>query len=361
MYKHIIRPIFFRISPEAAHGVIVVLMRLMHYIPGLRWLVSQFFVVHNPRLEREVFGLKFSSPVGMAAGFDKNGEVYKELGAFGFGFVEVGTVTPKAQGGNPKPRLFRLPVDGALINRMGFNNHGIDAAVHKLRHHKGKTIVGGNLGKNTMTPNEQSAADYLRSFRSLYEYVDYFVINISCPNVKNLTSLQNKDSVKDILSGLLDFRRGQNHYRPILLKISPDLDNEQIDDIIEVMIECGLDGVVATNTTTSRDGLKSSSLEVSAAGSGGLSGAPLTKRSLEVVRYIHEKTKGCFPIIGVGGIMTEDDAINMLKAGASLVQVYTGFIYQGPSFVRRICKRILAEKNLEAPSCRIDGEPEAEA
>lgn len=347
MYKQIIRPILFQLSPETIHRIVIVALRTIHYIPGARILLKSLFSVRHSSLEREVFGIRFRNPIGIAAGFDKDAEVYKELLSLGFGFTEVGTVTPKPQPGNPRPRLFRLPKDLALINRMGFNNHGMENAVRNLRYRKPHQIIGGNLGKNTLTPNEAAPADYLRLFRALYEYVDYFVINVSCPNVANLTCLQDKDNLKEILRGLIEFRRGQNQYRPILLKISPDLSIPQIDDMISVLVESGLDGIVATNTTTHRDGLQTDPEIVASIGKGGLSGAPLTKRSIEVVRYIHKKTQGRFPIIGVGGIMTEEDAVAMLQAGASLIQVYTGFIYNGPSFVKRICKRLRKEAETE--------------
>lgn len=344
MYHQIIRPILFKLSPERIHHLLVGMMRFSRLIPGSGWLIRAMFSYRNPSLEREVFGIRFPNPIGIAAGFDKNAEVYNQLSNFGFGFVEIGTVTPKAQPGNSKPRLFRLPEDQALINRMGFNNLGLSNAIHNLRGRNNKVIVGGNLGKNTLTPNENAAADYLKLFRNMYEYVDYFVVNVSCPNVAKLSCLQDKDNLKEILVGLLDFRRGQNQYRPILLKISPDLSDEQVDDAIEVMTECGLDGIVATNTTTSREGLKSSPKLVGAIGNGGLSGAPLTERSLAMVRYIHTKTEGRYPIIGVGGVMTPQDAQNMLDAGASLVQVYSGFIYNGPAFVKNICKYLSKTK-----------------
>lgn len=343
MYKKVIRPILFLIPPEIIHRIIVTALRVIHYIPGSRMLLRAFCAVRHPSLEREVFGIRFQNPVGIAAGFDKDAEVYKELLSLGFGFTEIGTVTPKAQPGNPRPRLFRLPEDNALINRMGFNNQGMENAVRNLRHRRPHQIIGGNLGKNTQTRNEDAPADYLRLFRNLYQYVDYFIINVSCPNVANLPSLQDKNNLNLILRGLIDFRRGQNQYRPILLKISPDLTDAQIDDMIDVLVETGLDGIVATNTTTRRDGLETDPATVAAIGNGGLSGGPLTRRSLEVVRYIHKKTEGRFPIIGVGGIMTEDDAVAMLNAGASLIQIYTGFIYNGPQFVKRICKRLKQE------------------
>ena len=314
MYKKVIRPILFLIPPEIIHRIIVTALRVIHYIPGSRMLLRAFCAVRHPSLEREVFGIRFQNPVGIAAGFDKDAEVYKELLSPGFGFTG-----------------------------MGFNNQGMENAVRNLRHRRPHQIIGGNLGKNTQTRNEDAPADYLRLFRNLYQYVDYFIINVSCPNVANLTSLQDKNNLNLILRGLIDFRRGQNQYRPILLKISPDLTDAQIDDMIDVLVETGLDGIVATNTTTRRDGLETDPATVAAIGNGGLSGGPLTRRSLEVVRYIHKKTEGRFPLIGVGGIMTEDDAVAMLNAGASLIQIYTGFIYNGPQFVKRICKRLKQE------------------
>ncbi|MCD7962565.1 MAG: quinone-dependent dihydroorotate dehydrogenase [Rikenellaceae bacterium] len=350
MYNKIIRPLLFKISPEKIHHIIVDLLKFGHYIPGCRPILRSMFAIKDKNLEREVFGIKFPNPVGLAAGFDKNAEVYEELNAMGFGFVEVGTVTPKAQPGNPKPRLFRLPKDSALINRMGFNNKGVESMAKNLRKKKCHMVIGGNLGKNTTTPNEKAPADYLKDFRLLYDSVDYFVVNISCPNITNLRKLQDKDNIKDILTGLTEFRRGQSNYRPILLKISPDLTFEQIDDTIEVIKKCGIDGIVATNTTTSRAGLITDSDTVANLGNGGLSGKPLTERSIEIVRYISQKTGGTFPIIGVGGIMSEDDAVAMLEAGASLIQVYTGFIYNGPKFVRDICKRLCLESQIKQGS-----------
>lgn len=341
MYK-LFRPILFWFSPERIHHIIVFWLKVMHYIPGARCLLRCIFAVNDKRLNTELFGLNFPNPVGMAAGFDKNAEVYNELGAFGFGFVEVGTVTPLAQKGNPKPRCFRLPADKAIINRMGFNNNGCEAAAKNLRRkRKNGLIIGGNIGKNTLTSNEKAAHDYEKDFICLYDYADYFVVNVSCPNISNLSKLQNKAELSEILTRLTEYRRFQDEYKPILLKISPDLSFEQIDDSLQTIAETGLDGIVATNTTTSRESLQTNAERVKQIANGGLSGAPLTKRSLEVVKYISQKTEGRLPIIGVGGIMTEDDAINMLKAGASLVQVYTGFIYEGPAFVKRINRRIL--------------------
>lgn len=316
------------------------MLRIVCRIPGGRAILRAMFAYRDKSLEREVFGIKFPNPVGLAAGFDKNGNLTREMTALGFGFVEVGTVTPKPQPGNPKPRSFRLPKDRALVNRMGFNNGGLEKMVSNLRRRNKKIIIGANLGKNTLTPNEEAPADYLKLFRSLYEYVNYFVINVSCPNVKSLTALQNRDSVMAILEPLFDFRRGQNDYRPILLKISPDLSDAEIDEMVGIMLETPLDGIVATNTTTSRAGLATPQKTVEKIGNGGLSGAPLTARTLEVVERVHKKSEGRYPIIGVGGIMSPGDAQRMLDAGASLVQVYTGFIYNGPGFVKKICKSL---------------------
>ena len=340
MYKKIIRPIFFLFSPERIHHFTVSCLKFTRYIPGLKPLLRAIFTVKDPVLEREVLGMKFPNPVGLAAGFDKNAEVCNEMACLGFGFLEVGTVTPKGQPGNPKPRLFRLVNDRAIINRMGFNNLGVENAVRNLKKANPKLIIGGNLGKNTATPNDKAVGDYLKLFRSLYEYVDYFVINVSCPNIANLRDLQD-NGLKEILNTLIEFRRGQTPYRPILLKISPDLTNEQIDNMIATMVECKIDGIVATNTTTSREGLSVSAAQIERIGNGGMSGAPLTKRSIEIVKYIHTKTEGRFPIIGVGGIMSVEDALAMLDAGACLIQVYSGFIYNGPAFVKDICKALI--------------------
>ncbi|MDL2230605.1 quinone-dependent dihydroorotate dehydrogenase [Alistipes sp. OttesenSCG-928-L06] len=341
MYKHFLRPILFLLSPESIHHLIVFGLKIFRWVPGFTALLRALFTVRHPSLEREVFGLKFSNPIGLAAGFDKNAECYNEIAAFGFGAIETGTVTPKGQPGNAKPRCFRLPKDRALINRMGFNNRGADAMLKCLKKKKRRAVIGVNLGKNTATPNEQAPAEYLSSFRKLYDYADYFVINVSCPNIKNLCGLQDKDNLEKIIGGLTEFRRGQSVYRPILMKISPDLTDSQIDDTIDVLRTSGIDGIVATNTTTSREGLKTDAKTVEAIANGGLSGGPLTARAIEVVRYVHRKTEGNFPIIGVGGIMSVDDAVAMLDAGASLIQLYTGFIYNGPGFAKQICKRLI--------------------
>lgn len=339
MYKFF-RPILFLFQPETIHHAIVGLLKLTRYIPFAPSIIRCMFKRSTPTLQRSVWGITFANPVGFAAGFDKDAEVANQLCDFGFSFVEVGTVTPKPQAGNPKPRCFRIPESKAIINRMGFNSKGVDSSVgrlKKLKRRKG-LVLGGNIGKNTNTPNEVAAEDYAYSFRAMYPYVDYFTVNISCPNVVNLHSLQNRDSIITILEPLVGYRKQQGIYKPILLKLSPDLTFEQVDEQLEAGLSLGIDGVVATNTTTSRVGIPSEKATV--IGNGGMSGAPLTARSLEMVAYIHKKTDGKLPIIGVGGIMTEDDAVNMLKAGASLIQLYSGFIYQGPGFVKRINKRL---------------------
>lgn len=343
MYKKIIRPILFLFSPETIHHFMIVFMRVSKYIPFLSLILRSIFSVKNECLEREVFGLKFPNPIGIPAGFDKNSEVYNELYNFGFGFVEVGTIPPKPQDGNPKPRVFRVIRDKSIINRMGFPSKGVKYSVKRVK--KGKKhnfILAGNIGKNSDTPNNTAHEDYLASFRALYDHVDFFVVNLSCPNVKDLTKLQDPASQIQIIESLTNFRRGQNEYKPILIKVSPDLTTSQLDDTIEVVKITNVDGIVATNTTTSRDELKSlSEGRVNAIGNGGASGASVTKRAIETVRYIHTKTDGVFPIIGVGGIMSVQDAMAMLDAGASLIQIYSGFIYNGPSFARQICKELI--------------------
>ncbi len=345
MYKRVFRPIMFMFPPETIHHIIAFCLKLAFIVPFGKSIFKSLFVVKSRYLEREVCGIKFPNPVGIAAGFDKDCDLYNQIQGLGFGFMEVGTIVPKVQYGNPKPRLFRLPKDSALINRMGFPSKGLKYSSHKLLKRTDKSfILGGNLGKNTATPNEKAAEDYLTSFRTLYDSVEYFVVNVSCPNVANLTSLQNNDSLREILSGLIEFRRGQNEYRPIMLKIAPTLTLEQLDDMLEVVAECGVDGIVATNTTTSRKGLLTPQKRIEEIKNGGLSGAPLKDRAVEMVRYIHQKTEGQLAIVAVGGIMNEDDAVEMLKAGASLILLYTGFIYGGPFIAKRICKRLISER-----------------
>jgi dihydroorotate dehydrogenase len=305
-------------------------------IPGVPFLFKSLYVVNDKRLETEVFGLKFKNPVGLAAGFDKDAVLYEELSNFGFGFIEIGTLTPKAQDGNPKKRLFRLKQDSAIINRMGFNNKGVQHAVERLKQNT-DVLIGGNIGKNKLTPNENAVDDYLICFEALYDYVDYFVVNVSSPNTPNLRELQEKEPLTKLLQTLQNKNLAQPKQKPILLKIAPDLTNEQLLDIIDIVNTTKIAGVIATNTTISREGLESENKVES----GGLSGMPLTNRSTEVIRFLSEKSNKSFPIIGVGGIHSAQDAIDKLEAGASLIQLYTGFIYEGPALVKAINKKIL--------------------
>lgn len=344
MYKSFIRPLLFRFDPEKVHHFSFTFIRFINKIPFVSSIIRSNYFIEDKRLEREVFGLKFKNPVGLAAGFDKDAKLYKELSNFGFGFIEIGTLTPKGQEGNPKKRLFRLLEDAAIINRMGFNNGGVKEAVERLKKNK-NVLIGGNIGKNKITPNENAVDDYKICFDALYDYVDYFVVNVSSPNTPNLRELQDKEPLTNLLRSLqeLNYQKYvsvddfEGNIKPILLKIAPDLTNEQLLDIIDIVAETKIAGVIATNTTISREGLLSSNKEEV----GGLSGKPLTKRSTEVIRFLAEKSNNAFPIIGVGGIHTPEDAIEKLNAGASLVQLYTGFIYEGPSLVKAINKKIL--------------------
>jgi len=341
MYKILIRPILFLFDPESVHHFTFKLIRILNAIPGVAFINRKIFCVEDKRLERELFGLTFKNPVGIAAGFDKNAVLYNQLENYGFGFLEIGTATPKPQVGNPKKRIFRLKKDQALINRMGFNNLGVDAIANNLKNKKTKLIIGGNIGKNTATSNDDALADYIYNFEKLHDYVDYFVVNVSCPNVKNLTKLQDTDFLTDLLTQLKVINAKKKTPRPILLKIAPDLNEPQLDEIIELVATTKIDGIIATNTTTSRAGLKTDEAEVKAIANGGLSGAPLKDRSTEVIRYLATKSNKAFPIIGVGGINSTEDALEKIEAGADLVQVFTGFIYQGPKLVKNINKAIL--------------------
>lgn len=299
--------------------------------------------IDNPKLEREVFGIKFSNPVGLAAGFDKNASMYNDLAYCGFGFIEIGTVTPVGQPGNEKPRLFRVKDDAGIINRMGFNNEGVENAIENLKKRKTSIIIGGNIGKNKMTPNDKATEDYVISFNALFPYVDYFVVNVSSPNTPNLRELQEKEPLKQLLQTLQELNSTKEKRKPILLKIAPDLTNEQLDDIIEIANDIKLDGIIATNTTISREGLKTSKDIIEKIGAGGLSGKPVRQRSTEVIKYLSEKSNKSFPIIGVGGIHSAEDALEKINAGATLVQIYTGFIYEGPRLIKRINQAILAQ------------------
>lgn len=336
----IIKPILFLFSPETAHKIVVKFLIFLRYIPFSGPFLRFFYNYKNENLEREVLGIRFENPVGLAAGFDKNGEIYNDLSNFGFGFIEIGSLTPNEQLGNPKPRCFRLVEDKALINRMGINNKGIKFAVKSLEERKPKVIIGGNISKSTSCPNEQAPLDYERSFAQLYDFVDYFVVNVSCPNVKGITKLQDISALSEIVDKLTTLRKYYDEYRPILLKISPDLLVDQLDEIIDLILVSGLDGIVATNTTTKRENLITAKDIVDSVGEGGLSGAPLFQRTLEIIRYINKKTGGQLPIIGSGGIITPKQAKEMLDSGASLVQIYTGFIYTGPGLVKKILKLI---------------------
>ncbi len=341
MYKLLIRPILFCFDPEKVHHFSFSFIRLIHYIPGVSIFLKAIYTKKDSKLEREIFGLTFPNPVGLAAGFDKEAKLFKQLSSFGFGFIEIGTVTPNAQPGNPKKRIFRLKKDNAIINRMGINNHGVEATVKNLKKRNKNSIIGGNIGKNSVTPNENAIKDYLINFKSLHDHVDYFVINVSCPNVNTFTKLQDRDFLIDLISQLNSYNNLQQKKKPILLKIAPDLNNDQLDEIIEIVMLTKLSGVVATNTTTSRDHLTTEKQVIEQIGNGGLSGIPLKDRATEVIRYLAEKANKSFPIIGVGGIHSADDALEKLNAGADLVQIYTGFIYEGPSLIKKINKKIL--------------------
>jgi dihydroorotate dehydrogenase len=342
MYR-LIKPIFFKFDPENVHHFVVKRLKWFHdYFPLGKTILRSSYDIHLKGLEREVFGLKFKNPVGLAAGFDKNGEYVEVLSNLGFGFIEVGTVTPLPQPGNDKPRMFRLQDDEAIINRMGFNNKGVDVMAARLRLLKDKDpqiIVGGNIGKNKNTPNEEATSDYVKCFDALFEVVDYFVVNVSSPNTPGLRALQEKEPLKELLHTLQKRNSKNNISRPILLKIAPDLSNEQLDDIVEIVQETQIAGVIATNTTVDRSGLDTAA-EVKNE-MGGLSGKPLTERSTAVIRYLSEKSAKSFPIIGVGGIHSPQDAKDKIEAGAALVQLYTGFIYEGPGLIRRICRALV--------------------
>jgi dihydroorotate dehydrogenase len=341
VYKSLIKPILFTKDPEAAHHFTFDWIKRTFSLPIVSSVLKTSFSLDNPLLEREVFGLKFKNPVGLAAGFDKDAKLIDEMALLGFGFIEIGTLTPKPQGGNPQPRLFRLPQDEALINRMGFNNGGVEAAVERLRKRKTSIIIGGNIGKNKVTPNEEAVNDYLYCLKVLHPYVDYFVVNVSSPNTPNLRDLQEKEPLKALLHAVKTANDAYDKPKPILLKIAPDLTNGQLDDIIEIVQETQIEGVIATNTTIDRSQLKTDKATVEAIGAGGVSGKVLSKRSTEVIRYLSTQSKQAFPIIGVGGIYSAADAIEKLEAGASLVQVYSGMIYEGPSLIKRINQGLL--------------------
>jgi dihydroorotate dehydrogenase len=345
----LIRPLLFKFDPEKIHHFVTANLKRLNKFPGGAALSKGIWDFEDARLEKEVFGLKFRNPVGLAAGFDKNAEMMGEMANLGFGFVEIGTVTPLPQDGNPKPRMFRLPDDSGLINRMGFNNLGVNVVAARLAAFRKKEkqgqrrlIIGGNIGKNKITPNEDAVSDYITCFDRLFDVVDYFVVNVSSPNTPGLRALQEKEPLMQLLNTLQRRNLKNGISRPILLKIAPDLTNEQLDDIVEIVKETAIAGIIATNTTISRENLLSPHELTNEMG--GLSGKPLTKRSTEVIAYLHKKSRGAFPVIGVGGIHSAEDAVEKIKAGASLVQLYTGFIYEGPGLIKRINRRLLSSK-----------------
>jgi len=346
---NLFRSLVFLLPAEKAHYFTVNLLKLSLKVPFSKLLFKKLFCLETPLIQRTVFGIDFPNPIGLAAGFDKNATCFNEMEYCGFGFVEIGTVTPLAQDGNDKPRLFRLKKDKAIINRMGFNNNGMVEAVENLKRKSpgSKLIIGGNIGKNKITSNENAIDDYIVSFKALFDYVDYFVINVSSPNTPDLRALQEKEPLKKILAALQTVNESYPKKKPLLLKIAPDLSNEQLDDIVEIMLELKMDGIVATNTTIQRTGILADDLQIEKIGAGGLSGKPLSQRSTEVIRYIHQKSKGAFPIMGVGGIHSVEDALEKLDAGATLLQIYTGFIYEGPMLNKRINKAILSRLNNE--------------
>lgn len=343
MYKLILKPILFLFQPEQAHHITLALLKITLSIPVVNWLFKRYYGVKSPALERRVFGLTFPNPVGLAAGFDKDGKHFEAMSALGFGFIEIGTVTPVGQPGNPLPRLFRLPSDEALVNRMGFNNEGVEALVGRLKKRKPSTlIIGGNIGKNKVTPNELASNDYASCFEALYPYVDYFVVNVSSPNTPNLRDLQEKGPLTELLASLQARNHQKPKPKPLLLKIAPDLTDGQLDDILEIAEATQLDGIIATNTTIARDALLTADEEVVAIGAGGLSGKPVKARSTEVIRYLHKHSGGKLTIIGVGGIASAEDAKEKLEAGATLIQVYSGLVYEGPGLVKHINKALAA-------------------
>lgn len=337
MYKSVVKPLLFQLDAERAHHVVFDNLKRAARVPGTAALLRTLYDYQHPSLEREVFGLKFRNPVGLAAGLDKNAVLTDELASLGFGFVEIGTVTPRPQPGNPTPRLFRLPQDEALINRMGFNNDGAATVAARLRQRSNRQlIIGGNIGKNKDTPNEQAGDDYVAAFEALAEVVDYFVVNVSSPNTPGLRELQDKKPLISLLQQVQARNQARNQPRPLLLKIAPDLTNAQLDDILEIARETQLSGLVATNTTISRGGLTTPAGQVAGYGAGGLSGRPLRERATEVIAYLHQRSQGALPIIGAGGIHSAADALEKLAAGATLVQLYTGFVYEGPGLIKQI-------------------------
>jgi len=345
VYKELIRPLLFQIDPEKVHTFSYSALQTAFKLPFSSKIAEKMYCLKDPKLEREVFGLKFPNPVGLAAGFDKNALLVDEFSHLGFGFIEIGTVTPRPQPGNDKPRLFRLPQDQAIINRMGFNNQGAETAAHRLKYRQSNIIIGGNIGKNKDTPNEQALRDYEKCFDALYDVVDYFVVNVSSPNTPGLRELQDKEPLTELLAAVQRKNQAKPEPKPLLLKIAPDLTDSQLDDIVEIARETKLAGIIATNTTISRENLETHLADIQEIGAGGLSGKPLKERATEVIKYLRGKLPENVRIIGVGGIMTAEDAIEKLNAGADLIQLYTGFVYEGPALIKAINEKILLMNN----------------
>ena len=341
MYKLFIRPFLFLFDPEKIHYITFSLIRFFCKIPLMALIFRSIYKIEDKRLERKLFGITFKNPVGLAAGFDKNAVLFNELANFGFGFIEIGTVTPKGQEGNPKKRLFRLKEDYGIINRMGFNNDGLEIAIQQLKKNKGKLIIGGNIGKNTQTSSELYTRDYELCFKGLHPYVDYFVLNVSCPNVGSDAKLNDKSYLIELILAIQKLNNQEIIQKPILLKIAPDLNNNQLDEIIELVAETKIDGVIASNTSTTRNNLKASDRLLKEIGNGGLSGQPIKELSTRVIKYLAQNSNKAFPIIGVGGIHSAEDALDKIEAGADLVQIYTGFIYEGPGLIKQINKALL--------------------
>jgi len=341
MYKLFIRRFLFLFDPEKIHYATFSLIRFCCKVPLFSAIFRAIYLIEDKRLERNLFGITFKNPVGLAAGFDKNAVLYNELANFGFGFIEIGTVTPKGQEGNPKKRLFRLKDDQGIINRMGFNNDGLETAIEQLKKNKGKLIIGGNIGKNTQTSPENYTNDYEECFKGLHPHVDYFVLNVSCPNVGSHEKLNDKEYLLELILAIQNLNLLEPTQKPILLKIAPDLNNNQLDEIIEIVAETKIDGIIASNTSTSRSGLKASKKQLQEIGNGGLSGLPIKEKSTRVIKYLKDTSNKAFPIIGVGGIHSAKDALEKIEAGADLVQIYTGFIYEGPGLIKQINKALL--------------------
>ncbi|MDA9008197.1 quinone-dependent dihydroorotate dehydrogenase [Flavobacteriaceae bacterium] len=341
MYKLFIRPFLFLFDPEKIHYITFSLIRFLCKVPLMALIFRSIYKIEDKRLERTLFGITFKNPVGLAAGFDKNAVLFNELANFGFGFIEIGTVTPLGQEGNPKKRLFRLKEDNGIINRMGFNNDGLEIAIQQLKKNKGKLIIGGNIGKNTQTSSENYTTDYELCFKGLYPFVDYFVLNVSCPNVASHEKLNDKSYLIELITAIQKLNNQEIIQKPILLKIAPDLNNNQLDEIIELVAETKIDGVIASNTSTTRNNLKASNRLLKEIGNGGLSGQPIKELSTKVIKYLAQNSNKAFPIIGVGGIHSAEDALDKIEAGADLVQIYTGFIYEGPGLIKKINKALL--------------------